>query len=165
MFCREDGTPLDRWHVWKEFQKIAKAARLGVAWTPRELRHSFVSILSARDVRLEDISDLVGPSSTSVTETVYRHEIRPALSKGATAMNRILKANATELACPCAGEGHWLPNWLPKIKSKNLFDQSGRRDLNPRPLDPQILAPAREPQRMPRSVSVQQSPEVRRDPP
>jgi integrase len=53
-----------------------------------------VSILSAHDVRLEDISDLVGHSSTSVTETVYRHEIRPALTKGATAMNRILQANA-----------------------------------------------------------------------
>jgi hypothetical protein len=34
VFCREDGTPLDRWHVRKEFQKIAKAARLGGAWTP-----------------------------------------------------------------------------------------------------------------------------------
>jgi integrase len=94
VFCREDGTPLDRWHVRKEFGKITKAARLGGEWTPRELRHSFVSILSAHDVRLEDISDLVGHSSTSVTETVYRHEIRPALTKGATAMNRILKANA-----------------------------------------------------------------------
>ena len=57
MFCREDGTPLDRCHVRKEFQKITRAARLGGAWTPRELRHSFVSILSAHDVRLEDISD------------------------------------------------------------------------------------------------------------
>ncbi len=83
MFCREDGTPLDRWHVRKEFQKITKAARLGGAWTSRELRHSFVSILSANDVRLEDISDLVGYSSMSVTETVYRHVIRPALTKGA----------------------------------------------------------------------------------
>ena len=92
VFCREDGTPLDRWHVRKEFGKITKAARLGPEWSPRELRHSFVSILSAHDVRLEDISDLVGHSSTSVTETVYRHEIRPALTKGATAMNRILEA-------------------------------------------------------------------------
>jgi hypothetical protein len=57
-----------------------------------------VSILSAHDVRLEDISDLVESSSTSVTETVYRHEIRPALTKGATAMNRILKAKAPESA-------------------------------------------------------------------
>ena len=60
MFCREDGTPLDRWHVRKEFQKITRAARLGGAWTLRELGHSFLSILSVHDVRLEHISDLVG---------------------------------------------------------------------------------------------------------
>ena len=98
VFCRQDGTRLDRWQVRKEFQKITTAARLGGVWTPRELRHSFVSILSAHDVRLEDISDLVGHSSTAVTETVYRHEIRPALTKGATAMNRILKAKGTQPA-------------------------------------------------------------------
>ena len=57
-----------------------------------------MSILSAHDVRLEDISDLVGHSSTSVTETVYRHEIGPALTKEATAMNRILKAKVTQPA-------------------------------------------------------------------
>jgi hypothetical protein len=55
------------------------------------LRHSFVSILSASEVPLEDISQLVGHVSTSVTETVYRHEIRPALTKGATAMDKIFK--------------------------------------------------------------------------
>jgi hypothetical protein len=33
----------------------------------------------------------MGHSGTSVTETVYRHEIRPALTKAATAMNKILK--------------------------------------------------------------------------
>jgi hypothetical protein len=31
-----------------------------------------------------------GHSGTSVTESVYRHEIRPALTTGATAMNKIL---------------------------------------------------------------------------
>ena len=51
---------------------------------------------SAHDVRLEDISDLVGHSGTSVTETVYRHEIRPALIKGAICMN-LLKAKAAKL--------------------------------------------------------------------
>jgi integrase len=78
VFCREDGTALDRWHVRKEFQKIAKAARLGGVWTPRELRHSFVSSC-AHDVRLEDITDLVGHSSTWFTETVYpsRDPARP----------------------------------------------------------------------------------------
>ena len=104
VFCREDGTPLDRWQVRKELRKITGAARLGEVWTPRELRHSFVSILRAHDVRLDDISDLVGHTSTSVTETVHRHEIRPALTDNATAVNRILKANATELACPRLGK-------------------------------------------------------------
>jgi len=90
VFCREDGTPLDRWLVRREFAVITRAAGLGEEWAPRELRHSFVSILSASGVRIEDISDLMGHSGTSVTETVYRHEIRPALTTGATAMNKIL---------------------------------------------------------------------------
>lgn len=68
-----------------------QAAGLGEDWAPRELRHWFVSILSASDVPLEDISQLVGHVSTSVTETVHRHEIRPALAKGAPAMDKILK--------------------------------------------------------------------------
>ena len=71
-------------------EDLTSAAGLGGAWTPRELRHSVVSILSAHNVRLEDISDLVGHSSTSVTETVYRHEIRPALTDNTIAVNRIL---------------------------------------------------------------------------
>ena len=40
---------------------------------------------------------------------------------------------------------HWLPGWLPKLKPKNLSDQSGRRDLNPRPLDPQASSKAKLP--------------------
>jgi integrase len=90
VFCREDGTELDRWQVRREFAGISRAAGLGDQWAPRELRHSFVSILSASGMRIEDISDLVGHSGTSVTEALYRHEIRPALSKGATAMDKIL---------------------------------------------------------------------------
>ena len=95
--------PLDSWHVQKEFEKITKAARLGGAWTPRELRHSFGSILSGHHVRPEDISDLIGTAARRSPRRVYRHEIRPALTDTAAAVNRILKANATELACHCSG--------------------------------------------------------------
>jgi integrase len=100
VFCREDGTPLDRWQVRREFAAITKAAGLGEGWAPRELRHSFVSILSAHGVRIEDISDLVGHSGTTVTETVYRHEIRPALTTGATAMDQILIQKRTPARLP-----------------------------------------------------------------
>jgi hypothetical protein len=63
-----------------------------------------VSILGAHDVRLEDISDLVGHSSTSVTETVYRHEIRPALTDNATAVNRILTRTPPSWLSPAPGK-------------------------------------------------------------
>lgn len=110
MFCREDGTPLDRWQVRREFAAITKAAGLGEEWAPRELRHSFVSILSAHGVRIEDISDLVGHSGTTVTETVYRHEIRPALTTGATAMDKILAKERTHPRLP---KGEPAMPWLP----------------------------------------------------
>ncbi len=46
-------------------------------WTPRELRHSFVSLLSDHGITVEEISRLVGHKSTVVTELVYRKQIRP----------------------------------------------------------------------------------------
>ncbi|WP_328995779.1 hypothetical protein OG394_14055 [Kribbella sp. NBC_01245] len=58
-------------------------------WTPRELRHSFVSLLSAHGVGIE-ISLLVGHKSTQVTEVVYRHELRPVLTERADAMDQVL---------------------------------------------------------------------------
>ena len=58
-------------------------------WTPRELRHSFVSVLSDSGVPVEEISQLVGHSGTSVTELVYRHQLRPVIQTGATVMDRL----------------------------------------------------------------------------
>ncbi|MFI6741205.1 tyrosine recombinase XerC [Nonomuraea sp. NPDC050451] len=58
-------------------------------WTPRELRHSFVSLLSAHDVPIEHISRLVGHTNTLVTEVVYRKQIRPVMQEGATVMDEI----------------------------------------------------------------------------
>ena len=57
--------------------------------TPRELRHSFVSLLSNGGIRIEEIADLMGHAGTRVTEAVYRHELRPVLLNGAVAMDKI----------------------------------------------------------------------------
>jgi len=121
VFCREGGTQLDRWQVRREFAVITRAAGLGEAWAPRELRHSFVSILSASGVRIEDISDLMGHSGTTVTESVYRHEIRPALTTGATAMNRSSAGSGPDRPSPPPSvtkkhHPRWPPVWLPKIE-------------------------------------------------
>jgi integrase len=59
---------------------------------PRELRHSFVSVLSDAGVPLEEISQLVGHSGTTVTELVYRHQLKPVIQTGATVMDRLFGA-------------------------------------------------------------------------
>ncbi|WP_152361224.1 tyrosine-type recombinase/integrase [Microlunatus speluncae] len=62
-------------------------------WTPRELRHSFVSLLSDAGVPIEDISRLVGHAGTSVTELVYRHQIRPVVETGAEVMDTLFSGD------------------------------------------------------------------------
>lgn len=90
VFPSRVGTPWDASHVRREFRKVAEAAGLDSgAWTPRELRHSFVSLMSDAGVPVEHIARLVGHSGTSTTETVYRKQIRPVLIEGADAMDRI----------------------------------------------------------------------------
>jgi integrase len=63
------------------------------SWTPRELRHSFVSLMSANGVSIEWIAQLVGHSGTAVTEAIYRKELRPVLTEGAEVMARIFAHN------------------------------------------------------------------------
>ncbi|GAA1690199.1 site-specific integrase [Fodinicola feengrottensis] len=99
VFASQLGTPLDSHNVRRNFRQVAKRAGLVAAdWTPRELRHSFVSLLSDDGVPLERISRLVGHSGTTVTETVYRHQIRPVMDDGATAMDRIFSDEGGDAA-------------------------------------------------------------------
>ena len=90
VFPSRAGTPSDASHVRRSFRRVVAAAGLDPQeWTPRELRHSFVSLLSDAGVSIEQISRLVGHSGTTTTETVYRKQIRPVIVQGADAMDRI----------------------------------------------------------------------------
>jgi integrase len=92
VFTTRFGTALDAADVRRDFRAaLADAPGIDPArWTPRELRHSFVSLLSDDGVPIEDISRLVGHKSTAVTELIYRKQIRPVVQSGATVMDRIL---------------------------------------------------------------------------
>ena len=83
------GTPLDRHNVLREFRKVTEAAGLGRDWAPRELRHSFVSVMSANGVPIEEIARLAGHSTTRTTELVYRRELRPVITTGAEVMDKV----------------------------------------------------------------------------
>ena len=83
VFSSTIGTPLSANNVIRAFRKITEKAGLGQSWAPREMRHTFVSVLSANGVPVQDIALLAGHDRTTTTELVYRHEIRPALTQGA----------------------------------------------------------------------------------
>jgi len=86
VFTSAVGTALDTANVRRAFRRLVKGAGLDPGqWTQREMRHSFVSLLSDSGVSLEDIAELCGHAGTRVTEAVYRHQLRPVLLKSSPA--------------------------------------------------------------------------------
>ena len=78
MFATAVGSEMDPANVRRDLRRALTLVP-GLEpkdWTPRELRHSFVSLLSDAGVPVEMISQLVGHRETSVTEIAYRHQIR-----------------------------------------------------------------------------------------
>ena len=91
-------------------------------WTPRELRHSFVSVLSDAGVPVEEISQLVGHSGTTVTELVYRHQLKPVIQTGATVMDQLFGRKSEGALAPslvsrcaatesCTEQNPWSGGW------------------------------------------------------
>ncbi|MET0996840.1 MAG: tyrosine-type recombinase/integrase [Mycobacterium sp.] len=114
VFTTQSGTPLDAANVRRAFRQIAEHAGLHAAeWTPRELRHSFVSLLSSAGIPIEDIAHLVGHANTRTTEKVYRKELRPVLRRGAKAMDDLFNAHRA------ANE----PPTLPPASSENQTER------------------------------------------
>jgi integrase len=71
---------------------ITEKAGLGQDWTPRELRHTFVSLLPDSGVPVEQIADAVGHASTRTTEVVYRHQLRPVTRTAAIALGPLFES-------------------------------------------------------------------------
>ncbi len=91
VFCDDAGRPLDataaRWQFRRALDLVPSLD--SEQWTPRELRHSFVSILSAKKLPIEEISKLVGHSSVTITERVYQKQIQTEVETGTTTMDSI----------------------------------------------------------------------------
>jgi integrase len=93
VFTNHLGAALDAGNVRKMFKRVCAAAGAGDGWTPRELRTTFVSLLSHRGVSIEEIARLVGHASTRTTEIVYRRELRPVITTGAEIMDELFGAS------------------------------------------------------------------------
>jgi len=80
VFTTSVGTPLDASHVRRDFRALCKKAGIDGVWAPRELRHTFVSVMSVSGVAVEEIARLAGHANSRTTETIYRHELRPVIT-------------------------------------------------------------------------------------
>ncbi len=83
VFTAHLGTVLDARNIQKMFKRVCTTAGIGNGWASRELRTSFVSLLSHDGVGIEEIACIVGHASTRTTRAVYRRELRPVITTGA----------------------------------------------------------------------------------
>lgn len=121
VFCTRNGKPLAAGNVRRAFRSITKAAGIGEDWTPRELRHTFVSIMSDNDVSIEKIADLVGHRTTIVTQTVYRTPAPPRHRDGRHRHEHDSRPQGQDRFEVAPGLPVWLSFWLSRrdIHSKN----------------------------------------------
>jgi len=89
VFTSHQGAALDAGNVRKMFKRICTEAGVGDGWTPRELRTTFVSLMSHQGVAIEEIARLAGHATTRTTEIVYRRELRPVITTGAEIMDQL----------------------------------------------------------------------------
>jgi integrase len=91
VFTTSVGTPYESHNLRRDFRKVTAAAGLGARWVPKELRTSFVSMMSYQGVPVEEIARLAGHASSRTTEVVYRRELRPVITTGAEIMDQIFQ--------------------------------------------------------------------------
>ena len=105
VFATGIGTSLDSHNVRRDFRRVCRAAGIGDGWVPKELRTSFVSMMSHRGVPVEEIARLAGHSSTRTTEVIYRRELRPVITTGAEIMDQIFGIGEEDLTKAQRPEG------------------------------------------------------------
>ncbi len=99
VFATAVGTPINASNLRRSFSRLTARAGIG-NWTPRELRHSAASLLSAAGVPIEEVMDLLGHVDTRMLERVYRHRVRPTVEAAAAPMERLFAESADSVGLP-----------------------------------------------------------------
>ena len=101
VFTTSVGTGYESHNLRRDFRRVTAAAGLGARWVPKELRTSFVSMMSYQGVPVEEIARLAGHASSRTTEVIYRRELRPVITTGAEVMDQIFRPK--QPTAPIAG--------------------------------------------------------------
>ncbi len=139
VFTGSTGKPLDDASVRRSFRALCEKAGIGGSWSPRELGHTFVSLMSESGIAAEEIARLAGDSGSRTIEVVFRHELRPVITTGADAMDKMFR---WPFACPNRGSRRAARLDLQHgdVLGQGLGrDEPGQPGEIARPLDPHIV--------------------------
>jgi integrase len=68
VFTTSVGTGYESHNLRRDFRRVTASAGLGARWVPKELRTSFVSMMSYQGVPVEEIARLAGHASSRTTQ-------------------------------------------------------------------------------------------------
>jgi integrase len=103
VFTTSVGTAYESHNLRRDFRRVTAAAGLGARWVPKELRTSFVSMMSYQGVPVEEIARLAGHSSSRTIEVIYQRELRPVITTGAEVMDQIFRPKQRGSAATTTG--------------------------------------------------------------
>jgi integrase len=105
VFNAEDGSPLHRNTMTKQFHGRVKAAGIGHL-RPHDLRHTYGSLLMSQGVALKTISELMGHASIEVTADVYLHSLDVQVRDTARSVENALATpgDPANSLCPTCGQ-------------------------------------------------------------
>ncbi len=89
IFTTKVGTPFEPRNLNRDFKKVCLRAGLG-DWHPHELRHSAASLMLARGIKIQVVSQVLGHSSIRMTADVYGHILNPDREEAANVMGALL---------------------------------------------------------------------------
>lgn len=71
VFCTHHGAPLTEMGVYEIFRRIARQAGVKSNWSPHQWRHRFARRLLNRGANLQQVSQMMGHASITVTSRYY----------------------------------------------------------------------------------------------
>lgn len=83
------GTPMEPRNLVRHFKGLLKKAGLP-DMRFHDLRHSCATLLLMQGVPVKIVSDLLGHSSTTITQDIYSHVLRQMQDQAAAAMDSLL---------------------------------------------------------------------------
>ena len=105
VFTTSVGTGYESHNLRRDFRRVTGAAGLGGRWVPKELRTSFVSMMSYQGVPVEEIARLAGHASSRTTEVIYRRELRPVITTGLTLRSPLGEGTSLVIELPLEPAG------------------------------------------------------------